>query len=526
VVVGFPIAGRTQRETEALIGFFINTLVLRTDLSGDLTFRKLLKRVREGCLGAYAHQDLPFEALVEALQPERSLSHAPVIQVMFVEQNLPHGDVKLPNKKVRIIETAKTTAKYDLILAISDVPQGLTARLTYSSDLFDPDTSKRMLRNFETLLTSAVSHPDARLSVLEILTEAEKKEEEKKQMKLKDSQLEKLMNARPRALSMSEEILVRQEYLQPQQTLPLVMRPNIEGVELVEWAKSNRTFIERQLLKHGAILFRKFDGASTEKFEQLARVVSPELMEYRERSSPRHRVSRFIYTSTDHPADQPIALHNEQSYSLRWMMKLWFYCMEPAEEGGRTPLADSRKILSRLSQETIEQFGKKQVTYLRNYGDGLGLSWEEAFQSSEKSMVEQYCREAFIEFKWEGHRLRTRQVRPAIRKHPKTGEVVWFNHAFFFHISSLEASTQSILAGIEEKELPYGTYYGDGSAVEPSTLEEIREAYRQETVFFHWNKGDILLLDNMLVAHGREPFKGPRKVLVAMAEPFEGINAQ
>ena len=205
-------------------------------------------------------------------------------------------------------------------------------------------------------------------------------------------------------------------------------------------------------------------------------------------------------------------------------MKIWFFCVQPALTGGCTPIADSRKILKRLRPQTVEKFSQKQVLYVRNYGDGLGLHWPEVFQTTDKSVVEQHCREASIEFEWkDNNRLRTRQVRPAVRIHPHNGEQSWFNHMLFFHVSSLPPSVRdAFVSGIGEEDLPFNTYYGDGSPIEPSVLEEVRAAYAQETLAFPWQKGDILMVDNMLVAHGREPFTGPRKIVVAMAEPFNG----
>jgi alpha-ketoglutarate-dependent taurine dioxygenase len=158
---------------------------------------------------------------------------------------------------------------------------------------------------------------------------------------------------------------------------------------------------------------------------------------------------------------------------------------------------------------------------VRNYVDGLSLTWQSVFQTEDKIAVEDYCRDAGIETEWCGDRLRTRQVRQAVSQHPMTGEMVWFNHAAFFHVSTLEPSTREVLlAGLKEEDLPNNTYYGDGSPIEPAVLEEIRGAYRKEAVSFVWQEGDILMLDNMLVAHGRNPYVGPRKILVAMAEPF------
>lgn len=332
---------------------------------------------------------------------------------------------------------------------------------------------------------------------------------------------------KPKALKLSNETLVRTGLL-PGGAAPLVLRPDACDVSLAEWARSNRQFINDELARHGGLLFRDFKLDSVEQFETFMRAVSPDLIEYGERSSPRTRIGDGVYTSTDHPADEPILLHNEQSYTLNWPMKIAFFCATPAPEGGRTPVADSRAILERLSPSVRETFVRRQVTYVRNYGGGLGLSWQEAFQTTDRASVERHCRQSFIEWEWrDENRLRTRQTRPAVRRHPRTGDPVWFNHALFFHSTSLRPSTlEAILSVVEEDEVPFNTFYGDGSPIEPSVLAELREAYRQETVAFDWQEQDVLLLDNMLMAHGREPFAGPRKVLVSMAEPFNAARGQ
>jgi alpha-ketoglutarate-dependent taurine dioxygenase len=160
--------------------------------------------------------------------------------------------------------------------------------------------------------------------------------------------------------------------------------------------------------------------------------------------------------------------------------------------------------------------------YVRNYGDGLDLSWQQVFQTTNRSEVEAFCRREGLEFEWkDGNRFRTRQICHAVASHPETGELVWFNQAHLFHVSNLVQDVrQYLLTEVKEAELPRHALYGDGTPIEDSFLEEIRAAYREETGTFAWQEGDILLVDNMLVAHGREPFVGPRKILVGMAEPY------
>lgn len=335
------------------------------------------------------------------------------------------------------------------------------------------------------------------------------------------SSIRKFPTAKPKAIRLSEESLVSIG-VAPEEQFPLLVQPCVDNLNLADWAQAHRPLIRERLEKHGALLFRNFNLDSTTRFEQVVRAVAPELIEYGERSSPRTKIAGGVYTSTDHPADQHILLHNEQSYTLNWPMKICFFCVQPAEQRGSTPIADSRNILRRLQPSTVERFEQRGITYVRNYGDGLGLPWQEVFQTHSKAQVEEQCRQTSIEVEWkDGDRLRTRQVRPAVRKHPATGERVWFNHALFFHLSGLEREArESLLAVVSEEDVPFNTFYGDGTPIEPEVLEELREAYAQETVSFTWRQHDLLMLDNVLVAHGRESYVGERKIAVVMAEPY------
>lgn len=333
--------------------------------------------------------------------------------------------------------------------------------------------------------------------------------------------LKSLGTVRRQSVNVSQAKLIEAAPLMPGNSLPLVLTPTVEQVNLVAWATSNRELIATDLQKHGGILFQNFQVNGVAEFEQFIRTVSGELLEYRDRSSPRSPVQGNIYTSTDHPANQSIFLHSENSYAATWPLKIFFYCVTPAQQGGETPIADTRKVFERIDPKIRARFAQKQVMYVRNFGDGFGLPWQNVFQTTNPADVEAFCRSNGIEFEWkEGDKLRTRSCRQAIAKHPHTGEMVWFNHAAFFHVSTLDATIRESLLAFQEEDLPYNTYYGDGSPIEPDVLNEIRSAYRQEMVIFPWQAGDILMLDNMLTAHGRTPFIGPRQVVVGMAEPF------
>lgn len=329
--------------------------------------------------------------------------------------------------------------------------------------------------------------------------------------------------AKRQRVSISQQDLVRAEPLLPGQAIPVAIQPALPGLDLLAWAAENRSRIEELLLAHRALLFRGFDLRSVEDFDRFTHLTSSgELLEYRDRSSPRHEVGEKIYTSTDYPADQWIFLHNEGTYWLTWPLKIYFACLIAAERGGETPIADCRKVLARIDPAVRERFARRGVMYVRNFNDGFGLTWQTVFQTTEREVVEDYCRRNRIEVEWKpGDRLRTRQVRQAIATHPRTGEAVWFNHATFFHVSTLEPAVRERLLGeFAEEDLPYNTYYGDGAPIEPAVLDDLRAAYLAERIAFPWRPGDVLMLDNMTVAHGRAPYSGERKIVVGMADPW------
>jgi alpha-ketoglutarate-dependent taurine dioxygenase len=304
-------------------------------------------------------------------------------------------------------------------------------------------------------------------------------------------------------------------------TLPALIRAASE-VDLPGWISRNHAVVDNLAYSAGAVLMRGFDVRGATDLRAVMDAISPDILTYGERSSPRTEISSGVYTSTDYPQDQHIVLHNEQSYTIRWPLRIVFGCEIPATSGGRTPLADSRKILARISPATAAKFEEHGILYVRNYLPGISLSWQVAFQTERKEDVDSYCAASDIATEWiDAAHLRTSQVRPAIRRHPTTGERSWFNHALFFNVGSLpEEIRDGLLALMPEEDLPYNTYYGDGSPIEADTLAEVRAAYAAETVGFAWEPGDVLLVENMLTAHGREPFEGQRSILVSMSDPI------
>lgn len=333
----------------------------------------------------------------------------------------------------------------------------------------------------------------------------------------------KLGEIRRKAVTLSREELIKTSYLKPGETLPLVIEPASPDLDPVGWVQTNRDFVERELLQHGALLFRGFGLDTVAAFERFALSIIPAFLHYIEGSSPRIMQADGVYTSTEYPPEYFISMHNELSYAHRWPGKIFFYCVTAPAAGGETSIADSRRILEQLGPDLRQRFVEKGVRYTRNlHGSrGAGLSWQTVFETDDRSAVEAYCREGEIDFQWtaEGG-LRTSQVRPSVIRHPRTGDLLWFNQADQWHPSNLEPEVAAALcATTREEDLPIHAYFGDGTPLDAGELDEVRRVFRENLVNFPWRQGDLLLVDNMRVAHGRMPFQGPRKILVTMGEP-------
>jgi alpha-ketoglutarate-dependent taurine dioxygenase len=275
-----------------------------------------------------------------------------------------------------------------------------------------------------------------------------------------------------------------------------------------------------RLEKCGGLLLRGFHVGGAERFREFAAGFGHPLLNYEFGSTPRSNVTSGVYTSTEYPAHQHIPLHNEQAYTREWPMRIWFYCVQAALVGGETPVADSREVYRRVPQAIRERFTERGLMYVRNFGNGLDVAWEQVFNTDNQQEVEAYCRQHSIECEWKDDgELRTRQLCQAVARHPRTAEWVWFNQAHLFHISNLPQEVrENLLEVVDEEDLPRNVYYGDGSPIEDSLLDEVRGVLEETKVVFPWYSGDVLMLDNMLAAHARSPFSGPRKVVVAMAE--------
>ena len=305
--------------------------------------------------------------------------------------------------------------------------------------------------------------------------------------------------------------------------LPVTDLGGMAPEEFISWYYQHKPDIEQTLRTKGAIKFKGISIAYVETFQKIVDGISTRFMNYIDGSSPRTKLSDKVYTSTEYDKTQRITMHNELSYSAKWPNKLFFSCLLPAETGGETLLADSREILQKMNKEIVDDIRNRGITYIRNLhgGVGIGASWQKTFETDDPAKVEEYCREYAMGFEWtENETLRLKQPSKGIIRHRDTNEEVWFNQVDQFHPYQLGEKMYNAMMEIYDspEEFPMYVSFGDGTPISEDIIKEILDTIESLTVAPAWERNELLIVDNELMSHGRNPFTGERKVLVAMSE--------
>ncbi|MEN5378516.1 TauD/TfdA family dioxygenase [Sphingobacterium kitahiroshimense] len=305
--------------------------------------------------------------------------------------------------------------------------------------------------------------------------------------------------------------------------LPYVWKTNNDNpLEITKIFQNELNEVLKILNLYGAILFKGGNISDSEKLDACISNFPGARLNYFDGNSPRRKIINKVYTSTEHPAELLIPLHNELSYSKNWPLYLFFCCETAPLIGGSTTLGDSRKIIEDMPDDLLNDFRAKGVCYIRNLHNGLGVgkSWKETFETDEISNVEEYCRNNDIQIEVSGDgSIKLTQFAPGTIAHPVTGEEVWFNQADQFHPTTNPPEIFEALQdfyGESFHEMPQYACFGDGDPIPLEYLNIIRNVLKKNTVFFTWERGDLLLADNMRVCHGRDTFEGERKILVSM----------
>ncbi|MFE0171850.1 TauD/TfdA family dioxygenase [Streptomyces sp. NPDC059002] len=305
------------------------------------------------------------------------------------------------------------------------------------------------------------------------------------------------------------------------ESFPPLIRSTAPGLAAPAWAAEHRSPLEALLREHGAVVLRGFGVTSAEDFESLAASLVEKLYgDYGD--LPHEKDADQVYRSTPYPAEQSILFHHESSHMPQWPSRQFFCCLQPAEGGGATPIVDGRKVWAALPDELRDRFERLGIRYVRNFIPGIDVSWQQMFGTEDRAEVEARCAAQDVACDWRPDgSLRTVQQGPAVIRHPETGEQVFFNQLFLHHTACLEPSVREVMRSVfgdDETAYPRSAFFGDGSPIGDDVVKRLGELYDSLAMRFAWERGDVVIIDNMLVSHGRDPFEGTRKIIVAMGD--------
>ena len=535
LLVGADVAGRQRPELESLIGFFVNILPLRSRFDAEQSFASFLAATQDTALSAFEQQDLPLDVIVEASGVPRQRGVNPLVQVLFVMNNLPLANAAIEGIAVEVLPTMGGYSKFDMALFLDQNDGQLQGTWQFASDLFKPERIQQLLDSWLDVLDHIVRDPAIKLREISVAShraetraghnaghDAVLPVSTQVPAKPKVDKLSSFLKKPGKPVNQSATSLFRESPMVPGQPFPLLVEPVDAGLDLIEWVKANRPLIEQKLSKHAGLLFRGFQLHDIHAFEAFAEAVQPGLYgQYGD--LPKKEGGKNTYRSTPYPEKKMILFHNESSHQDRWPRKQLFFCEQPSPVGGATPVVDCRLMYQSLPAPLRDRFESKGLLYVRTFADKLDVSWQHFFKTEQRAEVEARCEAAGIQWQWlDNDELQIRTPCPAIIRHPVTGEKSFFNQVQLHHIYCLDPDVRDdLLALFGEQRMPRHVYYGDGSPIEDAVMQQIGELYEQCAVRFDWQKGDVILLDNMLAAHARDPFEGPRKIVVAMGEMIE-----
>jgi alpha-ketoglutarate-dependent taurine dioxygenase len=307
--------------------------------------------------------------------------------------------------------------------------------------------------------------------------------------------------------------------------IPLVFETD-RDLDIPAWVASHRDDLRADLYRHGALLLR---SPGRPDFDATVAAFTQRLVDYRGGAAIRSRVDETTYTASEYPQELEIRQHSEFCYAPDWPMLLSFHCATAPHDRGQTPLTDNRRLLREMQPEIRSEFARRGLLYMRGYG--YNRTWQRSYETENREEVEAICAAEGRRTEWIGdNQLRTYENRPAIARHPITGDDVWFNYAHGFHISRMDTGIREALStspeDTDDQLWPNNVFWGDGVEIDPEIITAVNDLVESCTVQFDWQEGDTLIVDNMLCAHGRRAYTGPRQILLKIAESHADLMAE
>ena len=293
------------------------------------------------------------------------------------------------------------------------------------------------------------------------------------------------------------------------------------GRNPASWAAGSAEALRALVAHHGCVLIRGLGLHDAASAGAVFRRLAGDLMIEREAFAARRAYPDGLYSASKWPANQQMCMHHELSYALEFPGTMLFACLTAPAAGGATAVADGPSVLEALPAELVSRFELQGWVLTRNYNEDIGASVADAFGTDDRGAVERYCRANATEFEWQPDGgLRTRQHRSAVVRHPLTGQRCWFNQIAFLNERTIDPEIREYLVDVYGADgLPFTTCFGNGDPIGADVVQVLNETYEASTVREPWQDGDLLMVDNIRTAHSREPFEGPREVLVALADP-------
>ncbi len=522
IVIGSDFSGRTHPATHETVGFFANQLPLRIDMRDSPGMQDLVRRARDTTRAAQAHEALSFDELVTRLNPPRRADGQALFQVKLVMLPDRKREIRAGEIDMRIEPIPVVSSKLDMTLFVTERMDGLDCLLEYDAGLFEEDVAGRLLDGFTKTLVEGFA-PEA--SVHRGLDRSGAAPSGSGKAQDRRARLKAIRSAGAKKIGGAPMV----EVSPPPDGVaqPATIEARAAGVDIHAWTQANHDRLLGLLCRHGALRWRGFNITEPESFERLIAPFCDGLFEENV-EHPRDTGQKRVYTPIPYPTDRTLLWHNENSFNAEWPLRIAFCCDRPADQGGESTLADSRAIWHALDPEIRQRFVDRGVTYVRVFGGGLGLDWRTVFQSDVQAEVEARCRAADIEYEWlDEDRLRTFSTRPAIMRHPMTGEMCWFNQVQHWHPYCLDSEARAAIEAVyDPQERPRDCRFSDGSEIPDEMVEEILKVYQDNEAVVPWTSGDVLLLDNALMAHGRRPYSGPRRHLVVLGSMTSFDSAQ
>lgn len=523
LVVGTDLAGRDHAGLEPLIGFFVNVLPVRLAVPETGGFKAWLAQVRDILLADHEHREVPFDRIVEAAGAPRERGRNPLAQVLFVMQNTPAWPLALPELRVATLPAPLPEAKFDLAVFVHERETAYEVEWIYARARYAQASVAKVADAWTALLRQLGQEADLALSFRpEPLSKEAGMSMTQAPAANKQEKLKKFAARAPMAGAAASRPLVRTSFLSAERQFPLVVEALDPALDAVAWAGAQRAQIEAWIAQYGGILFRHFSIGSPQQFEAFAESVEPTLFGgYGD--LPKKEGGRNTYRSTPYPEKQMILYHNESAHLDSWPRKQLFYCELPSRVGGATPIVDCREMLRRLPADLVSEFERKELLYVRTFTERFDVSWQSFFKTDVRADVEARLQARGVAYSWlDDDTLQTRTRCPAVITHPVTGERVFFNQVQLHHLHCLEPEVREhIMETIGLARAPRHVTFGDGSPIADATMDLIGAAYEACAVRFDWRHGDVVMLDNMLAAHARDPYEEPRKVVVAMGAMFD-----